>query len=176
MSICLLPTHLYLEKCISFVSVLSIFCIIPRDPYSLKLWISSLSFSYLCSCAMSLSHVWLFGTLWTVDPRLLCPRNFSGKNIGVGCHFLLQGICLSQGSNPRLLHLLQWQADSLPLSHLGSPHFLVCWMCFSSVWFNFAHDAFRHTHVYCCFEGLSHWFESFCVKVTIFYCDSFRVF
>ena len=33
--------------------------------------------------------------------RLLCPWDFSGKNIGVGCHFLLQGS--SQGSNPGLL-------------------------------------------------------------------------
>ena len=43
---------------------------------------------------------------------------FLGKNIGVSCHFLLQGIFPTQGSNPRLLH---WQADSLPLSYPGSP-------------------------------------------------------
>ena len=41
------------------------------------------------------------------------------KNTGVGCHFLLQGIFPSQGSNPRLWCLLYWQADSLPLCHLG---------------------------------------------------------
>ena len=35
---------------------------------------------------------------------------------GVGCHFLLQRIFPIQGSNPCLLHLLHWQADSLPLS------------------------------------------------------------
>ena len=35
--------------------------------------------------------------------RLLCPWNFSGKNAGVGCHFLLQGIFLIQGSNSHLL-------------------------------------------------------------------------
>ena len=35
----------------------------------------------------------------------------------MGCHFLLQGIFLTQGSNPHLLH---WQVDSLPLSHQGS--------------------------------------------------------
>ena len=34
------------------------------------------------------------------------------------CHFLLQGIFLTQGSNPCLLH---WQVDSLPLNHQGSP-------------------------------------------------------
>ena len=45
------------------------------------------------------------------------PWNFPGKNTGGFCHFLLQGIFLTQGSN---LHLLHWQADSLPLSHLGS--------------------------------------------------------
>ena len=36
----------------------------------------------------------------------------------IGCHFFLQGIFLTQGLNP---HLLNWQVDSLPLSHLGSP-------------------------------------------------------
>ena len=51
---------------------------------------------------------------------LLCPWNCPGKNTGVGCHFLLQGILLTQGLNPCLQHLLHWQADSLPLSHLGS--------------------------------------------------------
>ena len=44
-----------------------------------------------------------------------------GKNTGVGCHALLQGIFLTQGSNPHLLH---WQVDSLPLSHLESPKLL----------------------------------------------------
>jgi hypothetical protein len=36
----------------------------------------------------------------------------------VGCHFLFQGIFLTQGSNP---YLLYQQANSLPLCHLGSP-------------------------------------------------------
>ena len=53
--------------------------------------------------------------------RLLCPWNFPGKNTGVGCHALLQGISLTQGSNPHLLHLLHWQAGSLPLVPPGKP-------------------------------------------------------
>ena len=53
--------------------------------------------------------------------RLLCPWHFPGKNIGVGCHFLLQGIFPTQRLNQCLLHLLFWQAESLLLSHLGSP-------------------------------------------------------
>ena len=51
--------------------------------------------------------------------RLLCPSNFPGKNTGMGCHFLLQGIFRIQGSNLLLLH---WWADSLPVSHQGSPY------------------------------------------------------
>ena len=47
--------------------------------------------------------------------------NSPDKNTGVGCHFLLQGIFLTQGSNPHLLCLLQWQVGSLPLLHLGHP-------------------------------------------------------
>ena len=43
-----------------------------------------------------------------------CPWNSSGRNTGVGCHFLLQRIILTQGSN---LCLLRWQADSLSLHH-----------------------------------------------------------
>ena len=42
---------------------------------------------------------------------------------GVGCHFLLQGVFPTQGSNPHLLH---WQVDSLPLSHQRSPY-----LCFT---------------------------------------------
>ena len=45
-----------------------------------------------------------------------------GKTTGVGCHALHQGIFLTQGSNPHLLHLLHWQAGSLPLASLGSPY------------------------------------------------------
>ena len=29
---------------------------------------------------------------WTQDPRVLRPRDFPGKDTGVGCHFLLQEI------------------------------------------------------------------------------------
>ena len=49
--------------------------------------------------------------------RLLCPRDSPGKNTGVGCHFLLQGVFLTHGLNLCPLH---WQAGSLPLSQRGS--------------------------------------------------------
>ena len=53
--------------------------------------------------------------------RLLCPWDFPGKNTGVSCHALLQGIFLAQGSNPYLLCLLHWQAGSLTLVPPGKP-------------------------------------------------------
>ena len=55
--------------------------------------------------------------------RLFCPWYFPGKNTGVGCHFLLQGIFPPQGSNLSLLH---WQVILYHLgSHQGSPDILV---------------------------------------------------
>ena len=53
-----------------------------------------------------------------VAPQLLCPWNFPGKNTGVGCYSLLQGIFLTQESNPHLVH---WQADSLLSEPQGKP-------------------------------------------------------
>ena len=50
-------------------------------------------------------------------PGSSCPCYFPGKNTGVVCHFLLQGIFLTQGLNLCQLH---WQVDSLLLSHQGS--------------------------------------------------------
>ena len=50
--------------------------------------------------------VLIFATPWTVACRLLCPWDFPSKNTGVGCHPVLQGIFLTQGSSPHLLHFL----------------------------------------------------------------------
>ena len=46
--------------------------------------------------------------------RLRWSWGIPGKNPGVGCHILLQGLFPTQGSNWSLLH---WQGDSLWLSH-----------------------------------------------------------
>ena len=68
----------------------------------------------LCACSVVSDSLWPQG----LQPsRLCCPRNFPGKNTGVGCHALL---------HQYLLCLLCWQADSLPLSHLGSPTYFWC--------------------------------------------------
>ena len=53
-----------------------------------------------------------------MDIRLLREWDFLGKNTAVGCHFLLQGIFLTQELNPGLLHC-KWMLYHL--SHQGSP-------------------------------------------------------
>ena len=60
----------------------------------------------MCSVAQSCLTLWPHG----VEPaRLLWPWNFSGKNTGVGYHFLLQGIFQMRGSNVCVLSLPNWQ-------------------------------------------------------------------
>ena len=73
-----------------------------------------------------LSHVWLFATSWTVAGQASLPMEFSRQEYWSGLPFpFLQGIFLTQGSNLRLLCLLHWLADSLPLCHLGSPLIMI---------------------------------------------------
>ena len=55
----------------------------------------------------------------------------------MGFHFLLQGIFQTQRSNPSLLHLLQWQADSLPRYHLGCLTFILPYLICILIYFYF---------------------------------------
>ena len=65
--------------------------------------------------------IWLFTGKKKISPSihltacfwLLCPWNSPGKNTGVGCHSLLQGIFQTQALNPAL------QVDSLPSKSPG---------------------------------------------------------
>ena len=70
----------------------------------------------VCAHACMLSCVRLFATPWTIAWQEICPWDYSsGKNTRVGCHaLLLQGIFLTQVSNPHLLWLLHGQTDPLP--------------------------------------------------------------
>ena len=54
-------------------------------------------------------------------PSSFVHGDCAGKNTGVGCHALLQGVFPPQGSNPRLFYLLHWQTGSLPLAPPGKP-------------------------------------------------------
>ena len=61
----------------------------------------------LHACVLShFSSGRLFMIPWTVAHQAPLSMGFSGKNTRVGCHDLLQGIFLTQGSKPGLLWLL----------------------------------------------------------------------
>ena len=82
-------------------------------------YFGELSSSVLCCCCVVAKSCPTLLQLSRLQPSsLICPWGYPGKNTGMGYHFLLQGIFLTQGLNPCLLH---WQADFLPLSHQGSP-------------------------------------------------------
>ena len=59
-----------------------------------------------------------FVTLWTVNPGASVSMGFSRQEYSSGGHFLLQGIFLTQGSNPGLHHC-RWILYQL--SYQGSP-------------------------------------------------------
>ena len=100
----------YLHKANLLVALESAFMVLLHG------WMLACSVPKSCLTLCDQSHTRL--PLDSQPTRLLCPWDFPGKNTGLGCHFLLQGIFPIQQSN---LYLLHWQADSLPLSHLGSP-------------------------------------------------------
>ena len=73
----------------------------------------------MCTCACCAKSLQQCLTL--CNPMDCSPPGYSihgdspGKNTGVGCHALLQGIFLTQGSNLCLLSNLCWQVGSLPV-------------------------------------------------------------
>ena len=90
--------------------------------------------SLLFWCASSLSLT--FCNPNGLQPaRLPVHGDYPGKNTGVGCHALLQGIFPAQGLNPGLPHcrqILYW------LGHQGSPFRYrkrkpIAWLCFAAL-------------------------------------------
>ena len=75
---------------------------------------------FVCVC-ISRSVVSDCVTPWTVAHQVPLSVGFPKQINWSGLYFLLQGIFPTQGSNLHLLSLLHWQADSLLLSHKGSP-------------------------------------------------------
>ena len=71
---------------------------------------------FVCVCAKWLQSCLTLRPHGLKPARLICPWDSPGKNTGVGCHALLQGIFPTQESNPRLLPLLHWLAGSLQLA------------------------------------------------------------
>ena len=93
-----------------------------------------------CCCLVARWRLWvpLSVTPWTTINYSRLHRGAPGKNTGVFCHFLLQGIFPTEGSNPCLPCLLQRRHNLYLLSHRRSPYgythiciqYLLCWNCF----------------------------------------------
>jgi len=88
--------------------------------------------------------------------RSFCPWDFPGKNTGVGCPFLLQGIFLTQESNTWLIHC---QVNSLttepPGKHDHLPGFCqnfslstISFATFAFVWLPFAWNSSVHPFIF----------------------------
>ena len=85
------------------------------EAWSLNHW-TTREVSCVCVCM----YAWSFASL-------LCPWDSPGKNTGVGGHFLLHGVFLTQGSPLHLFSISYWQAGSLPLASAGKPEAPETW-------------------------------------------------
>ena len=92
----------------------------------LTIWPSPAFHIFFPLHSFTLSGLWWYSVaqscLALCDPMDCSPPGSSVHGISQStvlecCHFLLQGIFPTQGSNPSLLH---WQRDSLSLHHLES--------------------------------------------------------
>ena len=86
----------------------------------------------MCVCVLghSVDSLWPYGLY---PARLLCPRDSPGKNTGVGCHSLLQGIELASPVSPVLAGrffttIPTWEAPG------GWVDFLNQFLCRLNVW------------------------------------------
>ena len=111
--ICYLCSDSWPEELVgSCISSVTWWTVLLRNYHSVSPW--QLKSMHVCSCMLCPP----LAIPWLQPPRLLCPWGSPDKNTGAGFHFHLQGIFPTLGSDLGFLH---WQADSLPLSHKGSP-------------------------------------------------------
>ena len=90
----------------------------------------SLLFSTCAYVLSHFSHVQLFATPEGCGPSGSSVHGDSpGKNTGVDCHVLLQGIFPTQGSNPGLLHCRQILYQLSYLRALGGKVGILCNVC-----------------------------------------------
>ena len=107
---------------------------------AISLYIEDISILCVCVCSVIQSRL----TLWPhgLQPtRLLWPWNLPGKHTWASCHFLLQGIFLTQGPNLYLLHPLHWHVDTLPLVPLGKASYK--FLKFQSLYVNVKNKIWR---------------------------------
>ena len=96
----------------------SLWCHQPITLLLIKIYLTSCLLLVIWCAQLPQSCLTLFDPMECKPARLLCPWDSPGKNTGMGCHSLLQGIFPTQGLNPGLPHCRQIPYH---LSHQGSP-------------------------------------------------------
>ena len=74
-----------------------------------------------CCCLVTESCPTLWRPRGLQPTRLFCPWDFPGKNTGMGCHFLLQGIFSTQRLNLHLLQVSCIESRFFTTEPLGKP-------------------------------------------------------
>ena len=115
---CMPRKMLRTPKCIFFNPYKSFVCELQLCLRELRWPSQVLRCAHVRACPVVSNFLWLH---WLWPSRRLCPWNFPGKDTGVGCHFLLQGIFPTQGSNLCPLYLLHWKGNFYQLSHQVIP-------------------------------------------------------
>ena len=93
-----------------------------------KQFISTYQIFIFFTCTHTHTHIHIY---MRACARLLYAWDSPSKNTGVSC-CVLQGIFLTQGLNPCLLHLLHWQGDSLILVPPWKPIYIHIFNYFSN--------------------------------------------
>ena len=78
--------------------------------------------SFIHACSVTQSCLTLCDLMDGSPPGSSVHGTFQEKNTGVCCYFFLRASSQCR-VNLCLLRLLHWQAESLPLNHLGSPSY-----------------------------------------------------
>ena len=94
----------YLMSYFLFVCVFKYACFSPHAMTELTQLVRGGRNLLVCIHAKSLQSCLTLRCYTLQSARLLCPRDYPGKNTGVGCHTLLQGIFLTQGFSLHLMH------------------------------------------------------------------------
>ena len=81
----------------------------------------------VCVCVCICTHSrQTFATPWTIACQVPLSVEFSRQEHWSGLLFPIPGVLPDLGWNPHLLHLLHWQAGSLPLTPPEKPYTYVC--------------------------------------------------
>ena len=124
--------------------------VLSADANISDIWHTSCSQNFSDFCLMCVCAVPSVVSKSLQPARLLCPWNSPGKNTGVGCCALLQGVFLTRDWTQVSCFFCIGRQVLYPLCHLGSPSCYILllfshWVVSSSLW----PDGLQHTRLPC---------------------------